>query len=64
MLDRFKGTALEPLANRLDSVLARMGWTRLRKEELAVALPSGVDAPTILSDPPYRLFDAVFHWED
>ncbi len=36
----------------------------LHRQDLAVALPEALQVPTILTDLPFRQFDALFHWED
>ena len=36
----------------------------LEREYLNQFLPFKATIPTIMSDPPYRLFDAFFYWED
>ncbi|WP_051359419.1 hypothetical protein [Paucisalibacillus globulus] len=36
----------------------------LEREDLKQFLPFKAEIPTIMSNPPYRLFDAFFYWED
>ncbi len=55
---------VEELAGPVESALTTMGMLRLRRQDLEPFLPDDVGLPTILSDPPFRLFDAVFYWED
>lgn len=40
------------------------GFTFLDRETVLQPLPFEADIPTILSEPPYNNFDAVFYWED
>lgn len=49
-----------PLANKFTAA----GLARLSRKDLEETLNSNCEVPTILSDPPYKLFDALFHWED
>ncbi len=48
----------------VEHTLSACGLVRLRREQLEAELPSATEVPTILADPPYRFFDALFHWED
>jgi hypothetical protein len=48
----------------VQKVLEGRGLLRLSKGELSSLLPPGMQVPTILGDPPYIEFDALFHWED
>lgn len=45
-------------------VLEKYHFTILDKTYLNEPLPFQAKIPTILSDPPYKLFDALFYWED
>ena len=45
-------------------LLAARGLQRLSRSELAAFLPEDAQVPTILTDEPFRQFDALFHWED
>jgi len=45
-------------------ILANRGLVRLGADDLAELLPRQTDVPTILGDPPWRHFDALFYWED
>lgn len=40
------------------------GFTLLGQDELSCLLPFNADIPTVISNRPYRVFDAVFYWED
>lgn len=42
----------------------RYGLTLLDRDELNRRLPFTADIATVLADRPYRVFDAVFYWED
>ncbi len=65
MVDRFSTRATEQLARQLSDFLgAEYGLARLQAEELTPILDPQCDIPTNLSDPPYSVFDAVFHWMD
>lgn len=48
--------------------LAEAGYTILEKEDVAATLPFEADIPTILTLPDfgeeYKIFDAIFYWED
>ena len=63
-VDTLTTDAVATLSHRVEEWLGRQGYVRLRKAELDKLLPQGVAVPTILTDGPYREFDALFHWED
>jgi hypothetical protein len=42
----------------------RYGFALLGQDELSRPLPLNADIATALADRPYRVFDAVFYWED
>lgn len=48
----------------LAAVLARHGFTLPDRVELCAPLPFRAEIPTVLTDPPYQVFDALFYWED
>jgi len=54
--------------DEIKGVLYRFGFFLPSREELSKELPFAADIPTILGGPiygqPYRVFDAVFYWED
>lgn len=52
------------LVTPVQEILESHGFRRLFKSELAGPLHSDLQVPTILGDPPYIEFDALFHWED
>jgi hypothetical protein len=64
MVDRFETPAVTELAAQVQSVLESRGMARASREELEPGLPDGVSPPTIMSDPPFRFFDALYYWED
>jgi hypothetical protein len=52
-------------ANEVRARLAgRYGLALLGQDELNRPLPFNGDIATALADRPYRVFDAVFYWED
>ncbi len=53
-------TQLIEIKNRLNEA----SITVLTKEELDRKLDFDIQIPTILSDPPYQVFDCFFHWTD
>lgn len=63
-VDNFTRAAVESLAAEIEAVLEERGLRRLRRDDVSSPLPNGTAVPTILSDAPYTVFDAVFHWED
>ena len=48
----------------LADVLGWYGFSVLSKEQLSAPLPFKAEVATILADPPYQVFDALFYWED
>jgi len=62
--DRLHTAAVRELAARMQPLLEARGLVRLRGADLAQPLPAGLAVPTILGDPPYTVFDALFYWED
>lgn len=66
-VDEIKHPALLPLVAPLVGHFTAAGLTRLGREDLVGVLDSKIRVSTILGDPPcppYREFDALFHWED
>jgi hypothetical protein len=63
-IDNFKETPIIELVNPVSSVLEKYGLVRLEKQQLSELLHPGKFVPTILSDPPWYYFDALFYWED
>ena len=48
----------------IKNILNQYGITSLTREELDKKLEFEIKIPTILSDPPFRVFDCFFYWED
>ena len=48
----------------IKNILNQYGITILTEKELDKKLEFEINIPTILSDPPYRVFDCLFYWED
>jgi hypothetical protein len=63
-VDSVTHPALLPLEGQIDSFLGASGLKRLRKAELEPEVGSEHKVPTILADPPFTRFDALFFWED
>ena len=63
-VDALTTDAVATLSHKVEEWLDGQGYVRLRKPVLDKLLPEGVAVPTILTDGPYREFDALFHWED
>lgn len=64
MVDHFTYQPVADLFGELEPRLIQRGLVRLWKDDLGQLLPENIRVPTILCDPPYRAFDALFHWED
>lgn len=54
----------ESECRQINQVLARHDITLLRSEVLGQPLDAHLRIETVLGDPPYRVFDAWFHWMD
>lgn len=65
-LDLFEHRQVETLVAPVCSVLDGKGLVRLHKEDLAYPLPASYHGHfyTMISQPPWRHFDALFHWVD
>lgn len=48
----------------IEQKLRSFGLELPSKAELGTTLPFDARIPTILAEPPYRVFDALFYWED
>jgi len=48
----------------ITNILNQYGITFLTNEELNKRLEFEISIPTILSDPPFKVFDCLFYWED
>lgn len=64
MVDELENTVIIALAARVQALLESHGIRRLSHADLAAPLAPALSVPTILTDPPYTEFDALFHWED
>jgi hypothetical protein len=63
-IDSVKHAALLPLERQIDNFLGAAGLKRLRKADLELTIGPEHKVPTILSNPPFTQFDALFFWED
>lgn len=64
LVDDFTHQPVADLFRELEPRLTQRGLVRLCKDDLGELLPENSRVPTILCDPPYRAFDALFHWAD
>ena len=63
-IDAIDSRPVADLARTIEPILESHGLVRVRRGQLSSALPAGTAVPTVLGDPPYTQFDALFHWED
>lgn len=63
-VDRFSRDAVSGFIPEAESILHGYGLQRLHREELGNHIPPELQVPTILGEPPYTEFDALFYWED
>jgi hypothetical protein len=49
---------------QINAILNEYGYGFLTRAEVDVPLSFRIKIPTILTDPPYRIFDCFFYWED
>jgi len=63
-VDLFASSAVSGLASEIQPVLEQYGLQRLSSRDLGTLLAPDVQVPTIMTDPPFRTFDAMFYWED
>ncbi len=63
-VDDLTHPALLPHVAPVTALLTAAGLQRLSRGDLAALLSAEVMVPTILTDQPFRQFDALFHWED
>ena len=63
-VDDLTHPAVWPHVAPVTGLLTAAGLQRLSRADLAALLPPDVRVPTILSNEPFRQFDALFHWED
>ncbi|MFC4632493.1 hypothetical protein ACFO3O_01135 [Dokdonia ponticola] len=50
--------------NEIQNILNQYGISVLTKVELDKKLEFKISIPTILSEPPFKVFDCLFYWED
>jgi hypothetical protein len=63
-IDSVTHPALLPLELQIDSFLGGAGLTRLRRADLELAIGPEHVVPTIMSEPPFMQFDALFFGVD
>ncbi len=63
-VDDITHSAILPLVGPVTTLLVARGLQRLTRPQLAAFLPDDVQVTTILTDEPFREFDALFYWED
>lgn len=63
-IDNFSRPAVMQLLAEAQRVLQKYGLVRLHQSDLSAGLSPEIVVPTILTDPPYHQFDALFYWED
>lgn len=63
-VDQVRHPATLSIVDDVCAVLNSQGLVRLSAEKLSGVLPDRIQVPTILDDPPWRVFDAIFYWED
>lgn len=64
MVDNIECGFLEELARSVCKTLDDRDFARLSKAQLSGILSKDIKVSTILSDPPWCAFDALFYWED
>ena len=63
-VDDITQPAILSLVRPVTALLTAGGLQRLARPKLAAFLPAAMQVPTILTDGPFRQFDALFYWED
>lgn len=63
-VDQLETPGVMALAQQVQALLEQRGLLRVTKAQLAALLTSDLRVPTILTDGPFRHFDALIHWED
>ena len=63
-VDDITHPTIRPHVAPVTALLTAAGLQRLHRQDLAALLPEACPVPTILTDQPFRQFDALFHWED
>lgn len=64
LVDRLEADSVVRMAELAQEVLARRGFVRASRAGLGAPLADGLEVPTILGDPPFTQFDALFYWAD
>jgi len=64
LVDQINHPAIQQIVDGVCISLRDRGLVRAHVSDLTSELPRETDVPTILSDPPWRHFDALFYWED
>jgi len=64
MTDQFEDPEISKLVGPVQRVLEGHGLIRLDAADLDTPLPAGTQVATILGDPPFTQWDALFYWED
>lgn len=63
-VDQIEHRATTNLVEAVCNVLDSHGLVRLTQKQLSGVLSRDLKIPTILTDPPWHHFDAIFYWED
>lgn len=63
-VDQLKTQGVRDLAARIEPFLVDRGLTRLRKRDVATALPPDIEIESNLIEGHPRIFDALFFWYD
>jgi hypothetical protein len=63
-VDQISHPAIHTITESVCGILNARGLKRAHADELSELLPRDAVVPTILGDPPFRHFDALFYWED
>ena len=63
-VDDITHPAILPFVAPVTALLTVAGLQRLHRQDLAAALPETLQVPTILTELPFRQFDALFYWQD
>lgn len=64
MVDEFCFPSVARLAAEIGQMLEWNSFIRLSRDQLAAELHPDYQVPTLLSERPFRMFDALFYWED
>lgn len=64
LIDAIEHPALQPTADQIESILNESGLQRICRADLEPLIAPELAVPTLLSDRPFRVFDALFYWMD